>query len=150
MNRGADDIRRLVPHQGAMCLLDSVEFWDASRIVCTTAQHRLADNPLAVDGRLSAVNAIEFAAQAMAVHGALEAPRRDEPAFGMLLSVRNCVLHRDRLDQIPGVLHVKAGKVAGSQLMLLYDFSLFTGEQCIAEGRASVMLHAPSGAGLRS
>ena len=150
MNRGADDIRGLVPHQGAMCLLDSVEFRDASRIVCTTAQHRLADNPLAVDGRLSAVNAIEFAAQAMAVHCALEAPRRDGPVFGMLLSVRNCVLHCDRLDQVPGTLHVKAGKVAGSPLMLLYDFGLFTGEHCLADGRAAVILHAPSGGGMRS
>ena len=132
-----------------MCLLDSVEFWDASRIVCTTEQHRLAGNPLVVDGRLSAVTAIEFAAQAMAVHGALEAPRQDGPAFGMLLSVRNCVLHCDRLDQAPGILHVKAGKVAGSQLMLTYEFGLFTGEQCLAEGRATVILHAPSAPDVR-
>jgi len=142
VNPDADAIRRLVPHQGAMCLLDSVEFWDASRIVCTTGQHQSADNPLSVDGRLSTVNAIEFAAQAMAIHGALEAPRRDRPAFGMLLSVRNCVLHRDRVDQVPGILHVKAGKVAGSQLMLIYEFGLFAGEHCLAEGRASVILQA--------
>ncbi|MEO6566527.1 MAG: 3-hydroxylacyl-ACP dehydratase [Casimicrobiaceae bacterium] len=150
MNPDACDIRRLVPHQGTMCLLDSVEFWDASRIVCTTGQHRLAGNPLAVDGRLSAVNAIEFAAQAMAVHGALEALRRNGPALGMLLSVRNCLLHCDRLDQVPGILQVKAGKVAGNQLMLMYDFGLFAGEHCLAEGRASVILHAPSGGGVRS
>lgn len=150
MNPDAYDIRGLVPHQGAMCLLDAVEYWDASRIVCTTEQHRLAGNPLVVDGRLSTVSAIEFAAQAMAVHGALAAPRRDRPAFGMLLSVRNCLLHCDRLDQVPGILHVKVGKVAGSQLMLMYEFGLFTGEQCLAEGRATVILHAPSGEGVRS
>ena len=149
MNPDAEAIRGLVPHHGAMCLLDAVEFWDASRIVCTTMQHRSAANPLQVDGRLSPVNAIEFAAQAMAVHGALHAPRRDGPAFGMLLSVRNCLLHCGRLDQVPGVIHVKAGKVAGSQVMLMYEFGLFTGERCLAEGRASVILHTPPGGDAR-
>ena len=149
MKLGAEDIRGLVPHQGAMCLLDAVEFWDASRIVCTTAQHRSSANPLAHDGRLSAVNAIEFAAQAMAVHGALGAPQRSAPSFGLLLSVRACRFHCDRLDQVAGVLHVKAGKVAGSQLMLMYEFGLFAGERCLTEGRASVLLRAPASVGAR-
>ena len=145
----AEDIRGLVPHQGAMCLLDAVEFWDASRIVCTTDQHRSPLNPLAENGRLSAVNAIEFAAQAMAIHGALDAPQRSSPSFGLLLSVRACRFHCDRLDQVAGVLHVKAGKVAGSQLMLMYQFGLFSGTRCLAEGRASVLLHAPASEGAR-
>ena len=149
MNPGAEEIRQLVPHQGAMCLLDAVEFWDASRIVCTTGQHRSPGNPLAQEGRLSAVNAIEFAAQAMAVHGALSAPPQSRPASGMLLSVRACRFHCDRLDQVAEVLHVRANKVAGSQLMLMYEFGLFAGARCLAEGRASVLLHAPASDGAR-
>lgn len=149
MKLRAEEIRGLVPHQGTMCLLDSVEFWDSLRIVCATDQHRSPVNPLAQDGRLSAVNAIEFAAQAMAVHGALAAPPRNAPSFGMLLSVRACRFHCDRLDQVAGVLHVRASKVAGSQLMLIYEFGLFAGERCLAEGRASVLLSAPASEGAR-
>ena len=34
-------ISLLIPHQGSMCLLDTVEEWDAQHIVCTTKQHVL-------------------------------------------------------------------------------------------------------------
>jgi predicted hotdog family 3-hydroxylacyl-ACP dehydratase len=54
-----------------MCLLDDVLSWDASRIRCRSASHRTPDNPLRAHGRLGAACGIEYAAQAMAVHGAL-------------------------------------------------------------------------------
>jgi hypothetical protein len=60
-----------IPHQGSMCLLDTVLRWDAEEILCQTGSHLLADNPLRAAGRLGVANAIEYAAQAMAVHGAL-------------------------------------------------------------------------------
>ena len=137
----SDAIRELVPHHGAMCLIDAVESWDASGIVCTTAQHRSGANPLAQDGRLSAVHAIEFAAQAMAIHGALvNAARHTTPRMGLLLSVRDCRFHCDGLDQVAGDLHVKADRLAGTALMLMYGFSVCAGTQCLAEGRVSVLL----------
>lgn len=137
----ADAIRALVPHHGAMCLIDAVEFWDPSSIVCTTAQHRSLGNPLALEGRLSPVHAIEFAAQAMAIHGALViAARHAKPRIGLLVSARDCRFHCDRLDQVAGDLHVKAHRLAGSAIMLMYGFTVSAGIQCLAEGRASVLL----------
>ena len=137
----SDTIRGLVPHHGAMCLIDAVESWDASTIVCTTAQHRSRANPLAQEGRLSAVHAIEFAAQAMAIHGALViAARHATPPMGLLVSVRDCRFHCDRLDQVTGDLNVKAHRLAGSAIMLMYGFSVSAGTQCLAEGRVSVLL----------
>ena len=65
-----------IPHQGSMCLLDYVEAWDRERIRCRASSHRAADNPLRAYGRLGAACGIEYAAQAMAVHGALLAPPR--------------------------------------------------------------------------
>ena len=56
-----------------MCLLDEVLSWDATRIRCRSNTHRTADNPLRAHGRLGAACGIEYAAQAMAVHGALVA-----------------------------------------------------------------------------
>ena len=137
----SDAIRELVPHHGAMCLIDAVEFWDASSIACTTAQHRSPGNPLALEGRLSVVHAIEFAAQAMAIHGALViAARHATLRMGLLLSVRDCRFHCDRLDQVAGDLHVKARRLAGNAIMLMYGFSVSAGTQCLAEGRVSVLL----------
>jgi predicted hotdog family 3-hydroxylacyl-ACP dehydratase len=127
-----------------MCFIDAVEFWDASSIVCTTAQHRSPGNPLALDGRLSVVHAIEFAAQAMAIHGALAVPPHAKPRMGLLLSVRDCRFHCDRLDRVAGDLHVKAHRLAGSATMLMYGFTVSTYGRCLAEGRVSVLLREPA------
>src|SRR6059058_4587817 len=67
------EIRRLIPHAGTMCLLDSVLGWDDESIVCTTNTHRDEANPLRRDGRLSALHALEYGAQAAAIHGGLRA-----------------------------------------------------------------------------
>jgi len=63
-------IERCVPHAGSMVLLDAVLHWDATHIVCSAAAPN-AGHPLARDGAVRAVTAAEYAAQAVAVHGAL-------------------------------------------------------------------------------
>jgi predicted hotdog family 3-hydroxylacyl-ACP dehydratase len=138
MMLGPDAMRDLVPHAGAMCLLDGVESWDAERIRCVTRQHRSASNPLAVDGKLSSIHGIEFAAQAMAAHGALIAAGQRATA-GLLLSVRHCRLHQRRLDDIEGPLSVIANLVAGNDDMWMYDFLLQSAARTVVEGRASVL-----------
>src|SRR5258708_29373344 len=67
------EIRTLIPHSGTMCVLDGVVQWDDNSIVCVTNTHRVLDNPLRREGRLSAVHALEYGAQAAAVHGGLRA-----------------------------------------------------------------------------
>ena len=60
------------------------------------SSHRAADNPLRAHGRLGAACGIEYAAQAMAVHGALLAPP-DSAAAGRLSGQRarrhSCMCH---------------------------------------------------------
>jgi predicted hotdog family 3-hydroxylacyl-ACP dehydratase len=68
-----EQIVALVPHQGAMCLLDRVLRWSAEDIVCGASSHLLPDNPLRRDGRLGAICGIEYGLQAAALHGALVA-----------------------------------------------------------------------------
>src|ERR1700679_4346194 len=69
MNRAWIETR--IPHQGRMCLLDQVLAWDAHHIRCRTSTHRALDNPLRSHDRLGIASGIEYAAQAMALHGAL-------------------------------------------------------------------------------
>jgi predicted hotdog family 3-hydroxylacyl-ACP dehydratase len=71
-------ILRHIPHQGRMCLLDEVVSWDAERIRCRGATHHAPDNPLRAGGQLGIACGIEYAAQAMALHGALAAGAADQ------------------------------------------------------------------------
>jgi predicted hotdog family 3-hydroxylacyl-ACP dehydratase len=74
-------IRELVPHAGKMCLLERVVDCDTASIRCETRSHLDRANPLRRNGHLSSVCAIEYAAQAMALHGALTAPRQHSGAL---------------------------------------------------------------------
>ncbi len=71
----AERIRNLVPHAGNMCLLERVVACDAASIRCETRSHLDQSNPLRRNGHLASICAIEYAAQAMALHGALTAPK---------------------------------------------------------------------------
>lgn len=132
-----------IPHQGAMCLLDAVEQWDAEAIVCRASSHRRSANPLRAADRLGIANGIEFAAQAMAVHGALLAADDAAPTVGFLTSVREVQWQRPRLDDIASDLMVHAQRISGSANSLLYQFELCADEAVVLRGRASVMLKAP-------
>ena len=131
-----------IPHQGAMCLLNAVLSWDERQIVCEATSHALADNPLRAEGRLGAAAGVEYAAQAMAVHGGLLAPADSPPTQGYLTSVRGLSLHVARLDDVAGSLRVTAERLSGDERLILYQFQLHHGECCLLEGRASVVLDA--------
>ena len=88
-----------IPHQGSMCLLDEVIEWTSVNIRCRSESHHREDNPLRAHGRLGAACGIEYAAQAMAVHGALlNAGTSKLLRPGMLASVRGLTMHVERLD----------------------------------------------------
>lgn len=132
-----------IPHQGSMCLLDYVEAWDLQRIQCRASSHRAADNPLRVNNRLGAVCGIEYAAQAMAVHGALLAPSVSGSArVGYLVSARGTRLHAPRLDDVAADLLVEAICITSSENNILYQFSVSAAGRLLLEGRAAVVLDA--------
>jgi predicted hotdog family 3-hydroxylacyl-ACP dehydratase len=131
-----------IPHQGQMCLLERVETWDAQRVRCIALSHRAAHNPLRSHGRLAAACGIEYAAQAMAVHGALLASDQARPRMGFLASVRGAKLHVGRLDDIADDLVVEAIRFSGDGNNVLYDFVVSAGSRSLLEGRAAVVMNA--------
>jgi predicted hotdog family 3-hydroxylacyl-ACP dehydratase len=131
-----------LPHQGSMCLLDAVTGWDAQHIRCTASSHRLADNPLRAHDRLGAACGIEYAAQAMAAHGALLAAADSAPRAGYLASVRGVDLQVARLDDVAADLVVEAERLSGDDNIILYGFSVAAGERLLLSGRATVVLDA--------
>jgi predicted hotdog family 3-hydroxylacyl-ACP dehydratase len=131
-----------IPHRHRMCLLDGVVEWDTARIVCRTASHRDRDNPLRAHGRLGAACGIEYAAQAMAVHGALLTDEGMAPRIGYLTSVREVAFHVSRLDDIEEELQVEAVRVFGDGNNILYRFAIRIGQRELLRGRAAVVLDA--------
>jgi predicted hotdog family 3-hydroxylacyl-ACP dehydratase len=132
-----------IPHQGDMCLLAHVQAWDALNISCIASSHRSASNPLRSNRQLGIANGIEYAAQAMAVHGALTAPRNQPaPKVGYLVSVRGVNMHVARLDDIAADLLIKATCIMANENNMLYEFRVSADENILLEGRAAVVLDA--------
>jgi predicted hotdog family 3-hydroxylacyl-ACP dehydratase len=128
-----------------MCLLDHVASFDEERLVCIATSHVHADNPLLAHGRLGAATGIEYAAQAMAAHGALLAQQEGgRPKAGFLASVRSVELHVERLDEIPGALRIEATRIHSEGNSILYHFTVHADQsgQLLLEGRAAVILNA--------
>jgi predicted hotdog family 3-hydroxylacyl-ACP dehydratase len=130
----------LIPHQGAMCLLDGVTAWSSAHIVCHARSHLDPANPLRRRGQLSTVCGLEYALQAAALHGALQ-DRTPQPA-GWLAALRNVTIHVPRLDDPAlGRLQIEARMEHGDAAGLIYRFHL-TAEagHKLAEGRATIVL----------
>ncbi len=135
-----DDFAALIPHQGAMCLLERVLEWDAEHILLATTTHRSAENPLRSDGRLRALHLCEYAAQAMAVHGGLLARSQGSQARpGMLVSLREVELLRAYVEDLPGELSISASRLLTSDDSWQYSFTVHHGEELIARGRAAIV-----------
>lgn len=128
-----------IPHSGAMCLLDSITEWDETRIRCVATSHRDPANPLRARGRLAAVCGIEYAAQAMAAHGALISGNNEPPRSGVLTSVRNIDARVDRLDTFDAPLMVNAERLSGNADSSLYAFTLQCDERVLLTGRVAVL-----------
>lgn len=140
------EIAARIPHSGPMCLLDCVVSWNNETILCEATNHRDADHPLARDGMLDTMAAIEYAAQAMAVHGALIAENSastvndNSPKMGYLASVRDVACAIPFLHELTAPLRIEATRIAGEETRVLYEFSVTSGEQMCAQGRAAVVL----------
>jgi len=140
------DWAQLIPHAGAMCLLDEVVDWDARGLHARSASQRRSNNPLRADDMLHAVNLCEYAAQAMAVHGALRA--RDAGGVakpGYLVALREVTLHVERIDDLPGTLQVHVECLLAMADSLQYAFRVEHHGAVLATGRAAVMLQAAGG-----
>jgi len=123
-----------------MCLLDGVLQWNERRAVCRASSHRDAANPLRIAQRLPAACGIEYAAQAMAVHGALLSRGPLRP--GVLASVRSVQLRAERLDDVQGPLRVTAERLSGEGDHVLYEFNVACDAGELLRGRATVVLDA--------
>ncbi len=142
-----ENIAAVLPHRGSMCLIDEVLACDTQRLHCTSRIATQRANPMAdADGRLGAACAVEYAAQAMALHQACQAmsgtaigtrlPR------GMLAGVRELQLFVPWLDDLDADLDITVTLLSGDATAAQYALQVDAGQRAVARGRATVILSA--------
>ncbi len=138
----ADGIYERIPHSGAMRLLDCVVSWDDTSIECWATSHTDPSNPLRENGILAGLHALEYAAQAVAVHGSLMMPdrRQDKPELVYVATFRGVEMRPGALDQIAGpTLTITASLVAALSNGWSYEFSVASQAVVLARGKTAVV-----------
>jgi predicted hotdog family 3-hydroxylacyl-ACP dehydratase len=136
---GRERIAELLPHGSGMVLLDRILECGKQTIHCETDSHQAPDNPLRRRGRLPAMAAIEYAAQASALHAALSDAR--PPGGGAVLGgAKDVVLSVSDLSSLQGALSVKATLLLAQDNGAVYSFAIASQSGgAVAEGRFTVM-----------
>jgi predicted hotdog family 3-hydroxylacyl-ACP dehydratase len=135
------EIMRMIPHSGAMCLLDAVLEWDDLSLRCLSRRYRDLDNPMRREnGVLGMMSGVEIAGQAVAVHGRLLAKSQGEPQQGYLVSLREVQARAGRLDAVAGDLLIDAKILAGDARSATYQFALAVAGTPLLDGRLTVLL----------
>lgn len=129
-------IETRIPHAGTMCLLDTVTSWDATSIVCQAAAPT-PDHPLAEANGVPTVAAVEYAAQATAVHGAL-LDNADMPRDGVLAKISDLELTGTWLEESSGPLTIRAELLSRADCGCLYAFTVHDADVRRARGRLLV------------
>lgn len=133
-------IAQLIPHQGAMSLLDQVASWDETMIIALSASHHAADHPLRSQGRLRAIHLCEYGAQAAALHGGLLARAAGTIAEpGYLVALRDVALLCDFIEDLPGELQIRAQLLLQDSGSWQYQFAAAHAGVTLATGRLAII-----------
>jgi len=133
-------IAQLIPHQGAMSLLDRVASWDGSNIVAMSATHRAPDHPLRGHGGLRAVHLCEYGAQAAALHGGLVARAAGTSAApGYLVALRDVSFGCSHIHELDGELEIRAELLLQDGSSWQYRFAAWHAGHSLAGGRVAIM-----------
>lgn len=139
-------IAELIPHQGAMSLLEHVTSWDATAIVAAATSHRATDHPLRSNGRLRAVHLCEYGAQAAALHGGLIARAAGTVAApGYLVSLRDVTLGCQYIDDLDGELQIRSELLLQDSSSWQYLFEASHAGSRLAAGRLAIIRRQANG-----
>lgn len=146
----AKSLAQYIPHKGPMILLDFVEDWDDQHILCSTQSHSNKNNPLLVNQELSAVNVIEYAAQAASFHAVLTCLKYNKTIDGVksqngisrafLAVVRAFSFININLATIKEKLIIYANNPINGSNLLQYDIIAKIKETQIASGQVTLVV----------
>ncbi len=137
----AADLYEDLPHQGDICLLDNIVHYDTQGINGVTKQP--VNCPLQRNSCLPSWASLEYAAQALACHGLLNAKNNGKPETSLskawIIGVKylNCLTEYLPLaDNMP--YNITAHIIAQQPGVASYEFSLGNDKSCFAFGRLNV------------
>lgn len=135
-----DELCRLIPHSFDMCLLERVESWDDDKIICYSNSHLSTSHPLRREQSLSSIHLLEYAAQAMAVHGGVhDREQGRQMTSGYLAALRNVSIDLCELTDIKSELRIEVKKILSQEGNMIYSFSVSSARTELASGRATVV-----------
>jgi predicted hotdog family 3-hydroxylacyl-ACP dehydratase len=113
-----------------------------------TSTHTHANNPLRAENRLGALCGVEYAAQAVAIHGAIlnceggpgQGPTH--PMHGYLVALRDVDVRVERLDNLPEELEIVAVRVAALAGGASYRYVIRRGPETLQSGRLTLRFTA--------
>ncbi len=138
-------IRTLIPHSDDMCLLNQVVSVSEANIECLSVSQTDENNPLRFDGKLSVSTGIEYAAQAMALHGRLgllndaASDLDDKPKRGYIVVLSKVNYMVDYLHVYP-MMRIFCEQLMAHAQGSQYQFTISNGTDCLLEGQALVSL----------
>ena len=132
-------IEQLLPQKGAMCLIDTAVACTEDSVVCRADAAR-ADHPLREAGGVAAEHAIEYGAQAAALHRRLSRHDAATASAGLLLQVKHAEFHVRWLDRLAQPLQISAQCVQGTSEAATYRFEVRAGATLAASGELTVRL----------
>ena len=132
-----NEIMSRLPHSGSMSLLHEVIQADDHSLTALANSHLDIDNPLRLEDKIATVNGIEYAAQAMAVHGSLLS---DAPQAGYIASVRNIEIKVPQLPETQAPLMIKVEQLMSNENGFTYQFHISCEQQLLISGKITVFL----------
>jgi predicted hotdog family 3-hydroxylacyl-ACP dehydratase len=130
----------MIPHRGAMCLLDGVQRWNETGIVCISETHHRVDNPLREDDRLRTVALVEYAAQAAAIHARLIGAGIGGKKTAYIGAVKGLKLHAQYVEPSLETLTYSAECVLQNNGGAIYQVAVESGKQLLIEARVVLVL----------
>ncbi len=148
------EIEQRLPHSGNMSLLNEIIQFDKQSLTALAISHLDASNPLWQHGRINTVNGIEYAAQAMAVHGSLLINRElseklsenlseqssKTPLTGYIATVRNIIIKVPQLPAEKTPLRIEVVQLMSNEDGFTYQFHISCEQQSLISGRITVFL----------
>lgn len=140
------EIEQRLPHAGKMSLLHEVVNSDQKSLLATAISHLDADNPLRLKGKIAMINGIEYAAQAMAIHGSLlsewskPAELPTSPQTGYIATVRNIDIKVPFVPETDSPLNVEVEQLMSDGNGFTYQFHISCEQQSLISGKITVFL----------
>lgn len=134
-------IAELVPHAGAMVLLDSLTTWSHGQARCAVTIREHA--PFVVDGAVESVVTIEYMAQAVAACLGYEALTGGAGVrIGMIIACKRFEAYADKL-QVGDALDIEVRSIQGNEALSHFDCRVLRDGALFSEA-VLTLYHAPT------